>query len=253
MVKPVKIRNLTIGEGIPKICVPVTGRTKEEIEKQAYRITSARPDLVEWRADYFEQVEDLSRVKETLSTLHDIMGQIPILFTFRTEKEGGVRPLSTEAYVNLNQTVSRWGLADAVDVELLFQEEETAVLIDEIHANGCAVVCSNHHFHDTPPVDEMLSLFGRMEEAGADILKIAVMPAGPGDVLKLLRATCEAGETYSRPLISMAMGGQGVVSRISGEIFGSSVTFAAVEEASAPGQLPLEKMRRALALIHGAL
>ena len=253
MVKPVQIRNLTIGEGIPKICVPVTGRTKEEIEKQAYRIAAARPDLVEWRADYFDQVENLSRVQEILSTLRVIMGQIPILFTFRTEKEGGVRPFSTEAYVNLNQTVSRWGLADALDVELLFLEGGTGALIEKIHEKGCAIVCSNHHFHDTPPVDEMLSLFGRMEEAGADILKIAVMPKEPKDVLKLLAATCEAKERYSCPLISMAMGGQGVVSRISGEIFGSSVTFAAVEEASAPGQLPLEKMRRALALMHGAL
>ena len=66
MVKPVQIRNLTIGEGIPKICVPVTGRTKEEIEKQAYRIAAARPDLVEWRAGYIEQVENLSRVPEIL-------------------------------------------------------------------------------------------------------------------------------------------------------------------------------------------
>ncbi len=253
MAKPVKIRNLMVGEGIPKICVPITGRTKEEIEAQAGKIVSAAPDMVEWRADYFDGVEDLLAVREILSTLRGILREIPILFTFRTKEEGGVRPITTQAYVNLNQAVSEWGLADAVDVELMFQESGAKPLIEDIQAKGCRVVCSNHHFQDTPETQELLFTFMQMEKAGADILKIAVMPRTPEDVLRLLLATYKTSEKSSCPLISMAMGGQGVLSRLGGEVLGSSVTFAAVGETSAPGQLPMEEMKQALSIIHRAL
>ncbi|MGI6010535.1 MAG: type I 3-dehydroquinate dehydratase [Ruminococcus sp.] len=253
MVKPVKVRNLMIGEGIPKICVPVTGRTKEEVERQAERIAAAAPDLVEWRADYLEEPENFSLVRETLSTLRAILREIPILFTFRTEKEGGIRPLKKETYVNLNRTVAKWGLADALDVELEVEKNGAKPLIEAIHEQGCPVVCSNHHFQNTPETGSLLTLFEQMEQAGADILKIAVMPRTPQDVLRLLEATYKAGEKSRCPLISMAMGGQGVLSRLGGEIFGSSVTFASVEEASAPGQLPIEEMKQGLGIIHRAL
>ncbi|MGI6006814.1 MAG: type I 3-dehydroquinate dehydratase [Ruminococcus sp.] len=253
MVKPVKIRNLLIGKGIPKICVPITGGTKKEIEDQAGKIAAVVPDLVEWRADHFGGVEDMEKVREILSTLRGILREIPILFTFRRKEEGGVRSITTKDYVNLNQNVSKWGLADAVDVELCFEKNGAKPLIAAIHGNDCKAVCSNHHFDRTPDTEEMFSLLNGMEEAGADILKIAVMPQNPEDVLRLLYVTYKTGERSSCPLISMAMGGVGALSRLSGESFGSSVTFAAVGDVSAPGQLPMKDMRQALAIIHRAL
>ena len=50
---PVTVRNLKIGEGVPKICVPVTGATKEEILKEIKAPDMACADLIEWRADCF--------------------------------------------------------------------------------------------------------------------------------------------------------------------------------------------------------
>ena len=35
---PVIVRNVKIGEGIPKICVPIVGRTKDEIINEAKEI-----------------------------------------------------------------------------------------------------------------------------------------------------------------------------------------------------------------------
>ncbi len=45
-----QVKNLIIGEGIPKICVPITGVSKKEILTQAKQAFEAGPDLVEWRA-----------------------------------------------------------------------------------------------------------------------------------------------------------------------------------------------------------
>ena len=54
--KTIQIRNITIGEGRPKICVPVVGQTEEDILREAAGLVSLPVDVVEWRADWFQDV-----------------------------------------------------------------------------------------------------------------------------------------------------------------------------------------------------
>lgn len=54
--KTVKVRNTVIGEGIPKICVPIVGITLEDIISEAKSLKGMPVDVVEWRADWFENV-----------------------------------------------------------------------------------------------------------------------------------------------------------------------------------------------------
>ena len=42
----------------------------------------------------------------------------------------------------------------------------------------------------------------------------------------------------------------GAISRISGELFGSCVTFGAGKNASAPGQIPSEQLNMILEVLH---
>ena len=49
--KPVVVRNVAIGEAIPKICVPIVGKTIDEILNQAKHICEIGADVVEWRVD----------------------------------------------------------------------------------------------------------------------------------------------------------------------------------------------------------
>ena len=46
--KPVVVRNVAIGEAIPKICVPIVGKTIDEILNQAKHICEIGADVVEW-------------------------------------------------------------------------------------------------------------------------------------------------------------------------------------------------------------
>jgi len=87
--KTVQIRNLIIGEGMPKICVPIVGITKEEILADAKSTKDISVDLVEWRADWFEDIFNFNQVLEVLSQLKTILNEVPLLFTFRTAQEGG--------------------------------------------------------------------------------------------------------------------------------------------------------------------
>ena len=76
----VQVKEIEIGTGIPKICVPVVEKTQEEILNQAQNIPREYVDLVEWRADYYEDVFDREKVIQTASLLQSILGKIPLLF-----------------------------------------------------------------------------------------------------------------------------------------------------------------------------
>ena len=64
---PVVVRNVAIGEGIPKICVPIVGKTREEILEAAKNILPIGADVVEWRVDWYEDIFDFEKVEDVYS------------------------------------------------------------------------------------------------------------------------------------------------------------------------------------------
>lgn len=250
----VKVRNIEIGAGIPKICVPIVGVTREEILAAAENIKSTKADVVEWRVDWYEDIFDFVKTEATMQALREVIGEMPILFTFRTSKEGGEKEIETETYVELNQNAAKTGLIDLVDVEAFTGDEAVKAVVETAHANGVKVIASNHDFHKTPAKEEIVSRLRKMQDLGADIPKIAVMPQNKKDVLTLLAATEEmASEYVDRPIITMSMSGTGVISRLCGEVFGSALTFGAVGKVSAPGQMGIEDLTTVLGLLHKSL
>lgn len=249
----VKIKGTEIGKGIPKICIPITGKNREEILLDIEEILKQRPDLAEWRADCYEEGDQEEKVLEMLETITDKLGQIPLLFTFRTAGEGGSKEISFENYVKLLCRAADTGRIDLADVEIFFGQEASGELVGRLQEKGVRVVASNHHFEGTPPKEEMLEILEEMYNSSSDILKIAVMPRSFADLLTLLDTTKEASGKYDRPLITMSMGETGFLSRICGEFTGSALTFAAGRNASAPGQAAAANMRSILENIHEIL
>ena len=251
---PVKVRNISIGEGIPKICVPVVGITREEIITEAKSFSSIPVDLVEWRVDWFEQVFDLEKVLGLLKELREVLGELPLLMTFRTSKEGGEKSISASDYARLNIEAAKSGYVDLIDVEIFTGDEIVKEIIDAVHNYGVKVIASNHDFDKTPDKDDIVERLRKMQELGADIPKIAVMPQTAKDVLTLLSATDEMVTKYAdRPIITMSMAGTGLISRLCGEVFGSALTFGAAKKASAPGQMEVNDLSTVLQLLHSAL
>ena len=141
--KPVIVRGVIIGEGMPKICVPLTAKTKAELLEDAQAIvgdvaSSSVIDIVEWRADYFADIE-------VLSELRHIIGDKPLIFTYRTAGEGGTGSIYAN-YESLLKAAIDSGLIDLVDVELFKGDETASQLIAYAHANGVKVIASNHDF-----------------------------------------------------------------------------------------------------------
>lgn len=274
------VRHIRIGEGIPKICVPLVAKTEEDIVSAVETIMNSEPDMIEFRADYMinyicketndafngyleKDTEDSSgsntsciveakkKLIKALEIIRDHIGDKVLLFTIRTKGEGGEADINVDDYIEINQTACESGYIDLVDVEAFIDKGTLAKLGETARSNGVYVVGSNHDFHKTPDEEEILRRLKYMGDNGADIVKIAVMPNLPEDVLTLLSATIKYRRlTEAKPVITMSMGSIGVISRLSGESFGAAVTFAAAGVSSAPGQLPVDEVRNILKVLH---
>lgn len=248
---PVKVRNVEIGTGIPKICVPIVEKTRTEVVKTAIKVKNSGAQIAEWRVDWYEDIFDSTKTEETLRILREVLEEMPVLFTFRSLKEGGARQITEQEYLELNQAAAESGLIDLIDIELFSGEELVSKLIRTAQKNGVKTIVSNHDFESTPEKNEIISRLRKMQKMGADILKMAVMPANARDVITLLDATEEMKSLYAEhPVVTMSMSGKGSISRLCGEIFGSALTFGALDQASAPGQLYVSDLAEGLKIVH---
>lgn len=249
MDKTVQVRDLVIGEGRPKICIPVMGSTTETLKEAAGHAMKKHPDLIEWRADYFADIENEEVRRQAFDELREILGEVPLLFTIRTRREGGEADLSADQYLKVVSDAIRDEKADLVDVEISHGDDIAFMLISLAHEFGIKTIASSHDFSQTPKKEQIIMTLCKMQELEADIPKMAVMPQRERDVLVLLDATLSMKELHAQtPVITMAMGRNGVVSRLSGEVFGSAVTFGTAGAQSAPGQIDAEELRKILEL-----
>jgi len=246
--KTVTVRGLTIGSGIPKVIVPIARATQDEILRAGAGIFASEADAAEWRADFYENANDEASVLEIINKLRAVLGEKPLIFTFRTQKEGGAR-ITERDYAALCAAVLNGADADIIDVEA--GRASADEIIAMAHRRGRLAIASYHDFGSTPPAAEIVSRLERMRLTGADIIKIAVMPKDIRDVLSLLEASAEFNEKHAdRPFIAISMGPLGMASRVACEAFGSAMTFAALGKESAPGQPPADGLIAALRLLH---
>ena len=187
----ITIRRCCIGEGRPKVIVPIVERTEAAILQKAAAFSTSSADCVEWRVDLFEAAADPGAVVRCLAKLRVLLKEKLLLVTLRTKEEGGSIPVSHEGYLRFLRTVLDTDCADLIDIEFFTAGTDLPALVQDAHTAGVKVVCSSHDFHKTPPKAEMVSRMVAMQQAGADLPKLAVMPQSRADVLELLAATAE--------------------------------------------------------------
>ena len=116
---------------------------------------------------------------------------------------------------------------------------------------GVRIIASHHDFDGTPDERILHMLMDQMQQGGADVAKLAVMPNSADDVIRLLKLTNDTIQKYpTLPVVTMSMGGLGVISRLSGEVFGSCITFGADGAVSAPGQMQMDTLADILDALH---
>ena len=247
----VNVRGCPIGEGRPKTILPIVEGTEAAILEKAAQFSTLQADCVEWRVDHFDDARTPGAVARCLAKLRVALKDKLLLVTFRTKTEGGEQALSHPEYLAFLSLILDTDCADLLDIEFFTAGADLPVLVEQAHTAGVPVVCSSHDFAKTPPRAELVERMVQMQQVGADLPKLAVMPQSRTDVLELLAATAEMAEHHPEtPVITMSMGTLGAVSRLAGEAFGSAMTFANPGQASAPGQVSLDIVNEVLDALH---
>jgi 3-dehydroquinate dehydratase-1 len=251
--KIIDTRGRKLGGETPLICTPLVGRSRERILAEAASVVPKKPDIIEWRVDFFEEINDSAAVLAVARALRGAAGELPIIFTRRSSKEGG-EPITIgdEEIVRLYDAVAASRLVDFIDFEMGNDPDHLRRVRDSARAHETRLILSYHNFAYTPGVEFLVQRFLEAERLGADVAKVAVMPRDRMDVLTLLTATALADAKGGIPLISMAMGPLGSVTRMIGGVFGSSLSFAVGEAASAPGQIPIADLNTVYDIIRRA-
>ncbi len=210
-----------------RICIAIRESTTEGAVAAATR-ASGWADLIEFRADYIQDLdlECLFRQKPC-----------PVIFTLRSQQEGGGYR-GTE--IKRLETILKAAKAGADYVDVEFSASWQGVL-EAVPRDR--VILSYHDFDKTPA--NLESQMGSMAATGAGVLKIATRATRLSDNLLIARALKYAA-TRQWNLCALAMGSQGIPSRVLGPHWGSWMSFASLpgSEGTADGQLPADELIR---------
>lgn len=238
------------------ICIPLTDNNKEALIESAKIAMNQYQDCfdyIEWRLDRYASWKQEDIVLDTVQTLSDIIEDKGLIVTIRTQEEGGEATCTFSEYESLLMQLALLPHVHYLDVQVFFgQKEQMQQLIHSIHKAGTKVIGSYHDFQKTPEDDEIRKRFVAMEEIEVDVAKMAVMPHSEKDVLRFMATVQAINEDLVHiPMITMSMGNMGVISRLSGKLTGSVLSFASLNEVSAPGQIHVEQMASMMDVLEG--
>lgn len=205
-----------------QICISLTEETTEGVVQRLGELAGVA-DLFEVRGDLVVDLDLLTILRARTK---------PLLFACRSPAEGGFWSDSeTRRRMNLLEAVKRG--FDYVDVE--YASDFLDVMMEK---SGSGLVVSHHDLAATP--ENLDELYLKCCAKGADIVKIAVTPRSIADVGRLLAFARRTARRGGKPLVVMAMGPLGVITRVVGGRYGAPFTYAsaAAGAESAPGQIP---------------
>ena len=182
--------------------------------------------VVEWCADAMEGAQDYTKEAfiEDAKAVKALCGRKKFIIDYKGNEE----------FMNM---VLRWsmGVADIIDID--YNNPELTMLIREAKRKRTKVLVSYHVFDKMPTRSEIAEQYIVMEKTGADILKIACMANEEVDTYSILEAASAYSQLSSaKPIVAIAMGQEGQVSRICAGDFGSVMSYACGDIPTAPGQ-----------------
>ena len=220
-----------------RICVPVCVQRARELTAAIERAAEVA-DIVELRLDCLSENE-----RELPLTVLSGHLKTSTILTMRSAEQGG------HTSANLDDRRCFWRSLGKIPASCLIDLEFDLIrdlAAEEAQAKSwidwSRVICSHHDFGGMPV--DLESIFERMLETPARVLKIAVWADDATDCLSIFRVL-ELARRRGREMIAIAMGQAGIMTRILGPSRGSFLTYGSLddENATAPGQLTARALR----------
>lgn len=212
------------------LCASIGERTAEA---SIALVKKVKADLIEHRIDFMEEIENLEKIY--------VESKLPVIATLRSPSNGGHFRGTERSRVNHLFTAIDAG-STMVDIEIETQNSLKEELIEYARRTHCGVVISFHDFTATPDEGKLNEIIGREKDQGADIGKIVTKAQTIEDCHRVLDLLITA-KKEKFPLISFAMGGVGVFTRIAALCYGAPFMYVSAGNPTGPGQLSLEIMR----------
>ena len=222
-----------------KLIVSVMPRSLEEAQAiDVMRYHDA--DIIEWRADFLPK----EAILQVAPAIFEKFAGRELVFTLRTRAEGGQIELSSEEYVQIIKEVAQLYQPDYIDFEYFSYRDVFEEMLEFPN-----LVLSYHNFQETP--ENMMEILSELTSFSPKLVKVSVMAHNEQDVLDLMNYT-RGFKTLNpeQEYVTISMGKVGKISRLTADLTGSSWSYARVGDESAPGQIPLENMRRIRELLN---
>lgn len=225
----------------------IAALTGKNIAEKARRAKRAGADMIELRIDGFntKNSEDIIKIIKQIKEETSLM----LIATIRSAVEQGMVPkgssLTDEERLQLFLDVIPF--IDMIDVEIESKSIQQQVT-EKAYENNKVVILSYHNFACTPSKQSLFNYANKAADLGADIVKIAVTAKDKKDVRNLL-LFCQ--DWQKTPIILLAMGTPGTITRVLGYVFGSCCTYGYIDESTAPGQLSVSELASARKLYFG--
>lgn len=215
------------------LCVPLVGRTVEEMIADAAAAAATGGDMVEIRLDFIQGF----RPREHLPAL--LRGcPLPALVTYRPVWEGGQYEGDDTTRFETLRLAMELGV-DYVDIELKVADKFMS-FISGHKPEKCKLIVSSHNYEYTPSCEEITNLVARIQAVGADIVKVATTAKDIVDVSRMFQVMvhCQV------PMIGLVMSEKGLMSRVLAPKFGGYLTFGILNatKTSASGQPTVEDL-----------
>lgn len=230
------------------LCVPIFVDSIQDVPLALERATGAveaGSRLIEWRLDAIaEEPEPLPAIERLLAD-----SPAPCIVTIRSEDEGGTWDGSEQDRISLLEAIGTGDHPPAyIDLELaawkssanLRQKVRLAIAhADQVRDISTRLILSSHDFGGRPS-DLLARVASMAEEEACAIGKLVYMARSLRDCLEMFDLLA----SRPKPLIAIAMGEFGTMSRILAPKFGGFLTFAAFDPAggTAPGQPTIDEL-----------
>lgn len=186
-------------------------------------------DIIEIRLDLLSKEFIANRLSSHLETLNK-----PVLFTYRLPEDSSLKVHTSLNVQDIIPILKKFNLSkNYIDIDL----KQRNFFNKFLESFKYQKIYSLHNFSGSYSYEEMLSQIQSVNDKKG-IYKFAVLPKTFSEGIKFLESIQKLSKKFC--VIGIWMGEMGSFSRIMGDKFGSSFTYATLTEPKAPGQVSVD-------------
>lgn len=226
-----KLGNVVMGGEKYLNCMMIKEGSRIAVLEKAYEVLKYRPDIVEWRLDYMNPMLDTDfsekMLVETARQLYDVLGEIPILMTFRIKEQGGLKKFSRNLRLRMVRSCIQSGVISIADVEIDSDEEYIEAIREDCEKYGTKLLLSFHDWNQVPADEFMIREVQLALAKGADIPKMYLTANSYQDVIRIARTakSLRMDGICEKPFCLCGMNDIAMITRILGGQCGSEMGY----------------------------